>query len=58
MKKKIRPICTKTMSGRHLFMPVEWMDARESRVWEIHGVTKIAKCMACGMFDDEMEENQ
>lgn len=49
-----RKPCSKTISGQHLFMPIEWADAHLHKVFEVHGVKQPMKCVACGMIDDTL----
>lgn len=51
--------CPKTMSGKHLFMPMfmGWLDGnskewRMAQTWKIHGVDNPQECIACGIIDD------
>ena len=47
--------CEKTISGKHLFMPIEGI---QLEIWVAHGIEHPQKCVACGLIDDVNHSNE
>lgn len=44
--------CTMTLSGKHLFMPIQYLEAWLAQVYEAHGIKNPQLCVFCKMVDD------